>query len=112
VDRKEIIRKYKETPLPAGVFRVRNTVNKKSFVSSAPNLTGKINSQRFQLEIGSHRNQKLQKDWNEFGPDAFTFEILDQLEPKDEPDYNPAEDLRILLEMWLEKLASLGETFY
>ncbi|MBN1155011.1 GIY-YIG nuclease family protein [candidate division KSB1 bacterium] len=112
MNRKDIIRKYKESPPPAGVYRVRNNVNGKSFLGSAPNLSGKLNSQRFQLELGSHRHRELQKDWNEFGATAFTFEILDQLEPSDEPDYNPAEDLRVLLDMWKDKLKSAGEILY
>ena len=96
LNRKEIIRKYKETPLPSGVFRVRNNVSMKSFVGSSPNLPGMLNRQRFQLERGSHPDVDLQKDWDAFGSDAFTFEILDEIEPSDEPGYDASEDLHVL----------------
>ncbi len=112
MDRRDLIRKYKETPRPAGVYRVRNTVNGKSVVGSSPNLPGILNRQRFQLERGAHTNRDLQKDWNEFGSEKFIFETLDQLEPSSEANYDPSEDLRVLLQMWLEKLGAAGEPLY
>lgn len=112
MDRRDLIRKYKETPRPAGVYRVRNTVNGKSLVGSSLNLPGMLNRQRFELEHGSHPNQELQKDWNELGPDAFTFETLDRLEPSGEAGDDPSEDLRVLLQIWFEKLGETGEPLY
>ena len=112
MDRRELIRKYKETPPPAGVYQVRNMVNGKSAVGASPNLPGMLNRQRFQLEHGSHPDRELQSDWNEFGSRAFTFEILDQLEPSREADDDPSEDLRVLAQMWREKLKSSGEPLY
>jgi hypothetical protein len=112
IDRKARIREYKETPLPAGIYRVRNTATGKSLVGSTVNLPGMLNRLRFQLEHGSHPDRDLQRDWNELGPDAFEFEALDRLEPRDAPTYDPTEDLRVLKEMWLEKLAASGESLY
>ncbi len=112
LNRRELIRQYKETPRPAGVYRVRNTVNGRSLMGTSPDLPGMLNRQRFQLQHGSHPNRELQKDWNEFGPDAFTFETLDQLKPASEPGYDPSEDLRVLEQMWLEKLTASGEPLY
>jgi hypothetical protein len=112
IDRKARLRHYKETPRPAGVYRIRNTATGKSLVGSTPDLPGMLNRQRFQLNHGSHPDRELQKDWNELGPDAFEFEALDRLEPKAEPDYDPTEDLRVLKEMWLQKLTVSGEVLY
>ncbi len=112
IDRKARIREYKETLPPAGVYRVRNTATGKSLVGSTPNRPGVLNRHRFQLERGSHPSSELQSDWNALGPDAFEFEVLDQLKPSDKPDYNPAEDLRVLKELWLEKLKASGELLY
>lgn len=112
IDRKARIREYKETPTPTGVFRVRNTATGKSLVGSSANLPGTLNRHRFQLERGSHPSRDLQADWNALGPDAFQFEVLDRLKPSDKPDYDPAEDLRVLKELWLEKLKASGEYLY
>ncbi len=112
MDRKEAIRKYKDSPPPAGVFRVRNTVSGKSLVGSSKNLPAVLNRERFQLQHGSHPDRGLQKDWNELGAEAFQFEILDQLEPSSDPAADLTEDLKTLLQMWLQKLSAAGEQFY
>ena len=108
MDRKARIREYKETPRPMGVFRVRNMAKGKSFVGSSRDLPAVLNRQRFQLELGPRPNRALQRDWNEFGPAAFEFEVLDTLKPKEQSDHAAAEDLQVLVEMWLQKL-SLSE---
>lgn len=111
-DRKARIREYKETSRPAGIFRVHNTAKGKSLVGSSLNLPGMLNRQRFQLENGSHPDVELQADWNELGPSAFGFEVLDRLEPKEDPAHDPTDDLDVLLEMWTEKLMASEETLY
>jgi hypothetical protein len=110
--KKALIREYKQTSLSAGVYRIRNKETGKSLIGIAVNLNGMINSQRFQLENGSHSDQELQKDWNELRPEAFEFEVLDRLSPQDNPEYDPADDLRVLKEMWIEKLTASGELLY
>jgi hypothetical protein len=112
IDRKARTREYKKTPRPTGIYRVRNSLTGKSLIGSTTDLPGMLNRQRFQLENGSHPNRELQRDWNELGSDRFEFEILDQLEPSDEPTYNPTEDLAALKEMWIDKLTELGEPLY
>ena len=111
-DRKTLIREYKETQQPAGIYRIRNTGSGKSLIGSSVNLPGMLNRQRFQLEHGSHPDRELQNDWNTLGPEAFEFEVLDRLEPRDEPGYDATGDLRTLKEMWLEKLQAAGEPLY
>ena len=111
-DRKELIRKYKETPRPMGVYRIRNNANGKALVGSSRDITGKLNSHRAQLRMKVHRNEQLQQEWEEFGPDAFTFETLDLLEPSEEPSYDPTEDLRVLEDLWLQKLQPFGDKGY
>ncbi|MGA1795811.1 MAG: GIY-YIG nuclease family protein [bacterium] len=112
IDRKTRIREYKETPRPAGIYRVRNIKTGRSLIGSTANLPGMLNRQRFQLENGAHPDKDLQRDWDELGPDAFEFEVLDRLEPRDEPACDPTEDLRALKEMWIEKLTASGESLY
>jgi hypothetical protein len=111
-DRKQRIRDYKTTPRPMGVFRVRNVPMRRSFLGSSADLPGILNRHRFQLELGSHANRALQADWNALGPDGFAFDVLDRLEPRDEPAYDPREDLAVLREIWAEKLVASGESLY
>lgn len=112
IDRREAIRQYKQTPRPAGIFRVRNATDGRSLVGSSVDLPGMLNRHRFQLEHGSHPDRELQRDWQEHGAAAFAFEVLDRLEPRDDPASDPAADLRVLKEMWIEKLTAAGEWLY
>jgi len=110
--RKELTRKYKETPRPMGVYRIRNTINGKSLIGAARDVPAKLNSHRAQLRMNAHRNPELQRDWDTHGPDAFVFETLDLLKPSDEPGYDPTRDLRVLEELWVQKLQPFGEHGY
>ena len=112
MDRKELIRQYKETPPPAGVFAIRNTIDGKALVSASVNMPGMLNRMRFQLEMGSAPFPELQADWNRLGESAFTFETLDTLEPSDDPAADTQEELDELLGMWLDKLALPAEKLY
>jgi hypothetical protein len=112
MDRKERRRAYKETPTPMGVVRVYNTANGKSLVEASRNTQASLNRHQFQLKMGVHHNRPLVKDWETFGPDAFRFEVLDTLAPPDTPDYDPANDLKVLEDLWLDKLQPFGEAGY
>jgi hypothetical protein len=112
LDRKAVTRAYKDGRRTMGVYRVFNSANGKSFVGSAGDVLAKLNSQRAQLEFGSHMNRELQAEWKLFGPDSFRFEVLEELEPLDTPGYEPTKDLQVLERIWLEKLEPYGEKGY
>lgn len=112
MDRKAIIREYRERKPPMGVFRVLNTANGKAFVGASVDAPAMLNRIRAQLGFGSHPVKALQADWVRFGAEAFTFEVLDTLEPADEPGHDAAAELRVLEAMWLERLAPYGERGY
>ncbi|MCL4296622.1 MAG: GIY-YIG nuclease family protein [Anaerolineae bacterium] len=103
---------YKEREKQAGVFQVKNTVNGKILLGSSLNLDGPLNRHKFMLTIGGHRNQVLQQEWNEYGPDKFIFEILEVVHVRDEPNFKLDEELRLLEEIWLEELQPFGERGY
>jgi hypothetical protein len=110
--KQEIKREYKERPKHAGVFQVKNTANGKVLLGSSLNLDGPLNSAKFMLSIGSHRNKALQQDWNEYGEDNFIFEILAVVEVKDDPHFNLVDELTLLEQIWLEELQPFGERGY
>ena len=112
MDKKALIREYKETPRPMGVYQIRNTVNGKLLVGASKDVPSMLNRHRAALRMGSHQNRELQKDWAEHGAEAFEFETLDTLTPPDRPGYNPSDDLRALEEIWLDKLSPYEERGY
>lgn len=112
--RAELKQAYKENPLPMGVYAVRNRANGKVLVGTSVNLPGMLNRIRFQLELGAYRpHPALQEDWNRYGADNFTFEVLDELPPSEEPrTADPKEDLAVLESLWLERLRPYGDAGY
>jgi group I intron endonuclease len=110
--KKDIKREYKERKKQAGVFQVKNAANGKVLLGSSLNLDGPLNSHKFMLTIGSHRNKALQNEWNEYGPDKFVFEILEVVKVKDDPNFNLDDELILLEQIWLEKLQPFGEKGY
>lgn len=110
--RQDIKREYKERTKPAGVFQIKNTANGKILLGSSLNLEGPLNSHKFMLSIGKHRNAELQKDWNAYGQDKFVFEILEVVKIKDDPHFNLEVELTLLEQIWLEKLQPFGEKGY
>lgn len=112
MNKKELINKYKQTIQPMGIYQIKNLKNGKIFLGSAKDLRGKINSNKFQLKHGSHINKEIQKDFNEIGEEGFSFDILDYLDPKEDLKYDYTGELKILEEMWLEKLQPYNENGY
>ncbi|MBU2491097.1 MAG: GIY-YIG nuclease family protein [Bacteroidetes bacterium] len=112
VDKKALKKQYKQTLPVMGVYIIKNNINGKIFLGSSLNLKGKENSFRFQLKSGTHMNSQLQNDYNIYGDSSFIFEIIDTLEPKDDPFYNYKDDLKVFEEMWIEKLSPFDEKGY
>lgn len=110
--RKDIHLEYKERTKPAGVFQVKNTASNKVLLGSSLNLEGMLNRHRFMLKMGGHRNQVLQQEWNEYGAEQFVFEVLEEVQVKDDPNFNLEDELTLLELIWLEELQPFGERGY
>lgn len=111
MDRKKALKnQYKQTLRPMGVFQIRNLRNEKVLIGSTLNLDGIFNRHLFQLKMGSHPNKDLQKDWNILGKENFSFEVLEELFPRENLD--PQKELEFLENLWLEKTEPFGEKGY
>ncbi|MDF2568995.1 MAG: group intron endonuclease [Sporomusa sp.] len=110
--RKELKLAYKQTPRPMGVYQIKNHKNGKVLVSGSMNLPAFFNSQRFQLSLKSHRNKALQEDWNLYGPDAFSFEILETIDGDKIAEADWRDAVSALEEKWLNTLQPYGDKGY
>jgi group I intron endonuclease len=110
--RKELQREYKERAKPAGVFQIRNLANGKILLGSSLNLEGPLNSHKFMLKIGKHKNEALQQDWDKYGEKKFAFEVIEVVKVKDDPNFNLVDELSLLEQIWLEKFQPFGEKGY
>ena len=102
--RKDLVRQYHEAPKPRGVYRVHCGATGHGVVGASQDLPSALNRQRAQLSLGRHPDKALQEDWDRHGAEAFGFEVLDTLAPRDDPGYDPSGDLEELAQMWRERL--------
>ncbi len=110
--KKELKQQFKEIAVEAGVFQIKNSKNNKIMIGSTRNLKT-LNGIKFTLENGGYTpNKELQKEWKQFGKDAFTFDILEKLKKNDNPYFNEKEALVELEKKWLEQLQPYGERGY
>ena len=61
---------------PAGVYRIRNTVNGKEYIGSSVDVQKRWSAHRSALRLGTHPNRHLQTAWNKYGEEAFVFEMV------------------------------------
>lgn len=112
INKKELIKEYKNQKHPAGLYAVKNKIDNIMFIGHSVNLPAKIRGITFELEMGSHAYHNLANDYKKLGKENFEIFILDQIEVKDETDRELRNELETLEAMWIEKLKSEGVSFY
>jgi hypothetical protein len=80
--RKELQEQYKQLRPEAGVYRIVNCRNNKSFLGSTPNLANIRNKLAFarSTNMPGVLDRKLSNDVREFGIEAFSLEVLEVLD--------------------------------
>jgi len=111
-NRKELKKEYAEKGTVAGVYKIECGKNSRVFLGSSTNAPGILNSHRFQLDLKVHRSRALQEDWNAFGKECFTFEMVDAIKKKDDPAVDIQEELKELESLWRENLTKENRAFY
>lgn len=102
--RKEAILEYKERSVSGGVYKITNTVNGKYLLVNDIDLKSAENRFNFFKKTGSGTHMKVEKEVKEFGADNFTFEILEEIDMKENQNVKEfKEDLKTLEEIWKEK---------
>jgi hypothetical protein len=109
--RKELIQQYKEIKIEAGVYQVKNQKNGKVLIQATTDLKT-MATKRMQLLGNMCRNKQLQDEWNQYGEDAFSFEILEVLEEKEEGFFDKKDELKKLEKKWHEKLLPYDNAGY
>lgn len=110
MNKSEMKKAYKQTNRPMGVYLLRSTKNNIVFIGAGTDIQAKINRHKAELKFGNHRNRELQEIWNSSGEQNIEFEVLDVLEHEEDSKDNPVEELKVLLEMWIQKLEKPRES--
>mgnify|MGYP006342118523 CR=1 FL=1 len=108
--RKELMEAYKQIKIYMGVYQIKNNENSKVLIGTSCNLKNRWLTLRMQLESKRHPNARLQKDWNDFGPDSFSYEVIEEKECKDIININW--ELENMEKEWLEKLQPYEDKGY
>ncbi|URN92661.1 MAG: GIY-YIG nuclease family protein [Candidatus Pristimantibacillus lignocellulolyticus] len=108
--RKELLEEYKLIKTYMGVAQIKNKQNGKIYIDSYNNLKNKWLTLQMQLDAGRFANAQLQKDWKEFGSDAFEYEVLEQKEADKVTDMRW--ELKVILKPWLQKLQPFEDKGY
>ena len=96
-----------------GIFMIKSEISGKGLLYPVQDLKGKMNRFRFQLEMGSHPNKALQKEWTEQGAGSFSFTVLENLDyDKDETKTDYSDELELLRMEWEQRLGDEGMEFY
>ena len=103
-NKKDLIAAYKQRAQIGGIYAVTNTQTGRSLVLASPEIGGIRKRYEFAEATGGCFHPKLQQDAKTYGNGAFTFAVLEEMEKKaTQTDREFAEDLAVLLSMWLEK---------
>lgn len=94
------------------MFLIRNNKKDRVFLGCGIDLHGTINRHKFQLSTGRHPNRELQADWNQLGANNFAFEIIEELQPRNETSFDSKRELEFMEKVWLDKLKPYGDCGY
>lgn len=110
---KALLAEYRNQAKKMGAYCIFNTENKKRFIGTSRDIEARLNRHRFALKTNTEQlSPDLQADWNLQGADVFEFTVLDTIEPPENPEYNPSEDLLVLEQLWLEQLKPFAPNGY
>jgi len=66
------------------IYKIRNVVNNKFYVGSTVDSRKRFWAHRKAIRLGNHDCIHLQRAWDKYGEDCFKFEIIEQLNSKEE----------------------------
>lgn len=89
----------------SGIYRIVNTVNKKTYVGQSDDFIERRKGHWTPLRGGYHHNGHLQSAWNKYGEASFIFEILELIEiPEGLSIVETREYLTPYEQAWMDKL--------
>jgi group I intron endonuclease len=61
-----------------GIYRIKNLVNDKCYYGSSKNIEKRWRIHKNHLNGGKHHNIPLQRAWNKYGENNFSFEVIEE----------------------------------
>lgn len=63
----------------AGVYKIENLLTHQVYIGSSIKVEIRLGQHRRALAKGRHKNKRLQSAWDEFGPYAFDFSLIERV---------------------------------
>jgi len=102
--RKELIEQYKSKKATGGIYCIKCNANNKTWLRAARDMEGQKNRFEFFFSTNSCPEPSMLPEWKQYGAKTFSFEVLEELKQGEtQTDKEFADDLEILLKIWLEK---------
>lgn len=67
--------------MTSGIYKITNTLQGRVYVGSATNIGQRWYDHRKNLVSNRHENPHLQNAWNKYGPEAFRWEVVEEIDP-------------------------------
>lgn len=98
---------YRQQAPALGIIALRHLPSGYALLERSRNAPGALNRHRFELNLGTHRNARLQADWRRDSAAAFRFDIIDSVKASGDPAFDAEAELDALLALhraqWLEQ---------
>lgn len=78
-----------------GIYEIRNIINNKIYIGSANNIKKRFTRHKRQLKKGIHHNVYLQRSYDKYGKENFTYNIIEETEELPQHDLFALEQLYI-----------------
>ncbi len=95
---------FSQIPELPGVYQILNEENGRVYIGRADNLKRRIRTHILDLKSDAHHNEYLQRDFNYFGIEIFSYSILNELD-------SIGPELRRKERKWVQKLGK-NENLY
>ena len=61
-----------------GIYKIENLINHKVYIGQSIDIAGRWLEHQIDLKGNRHRSRHLQFAWNKYGPENFSFEVLEE----------------------------------
>ena len=103
---KKTKKKYRTRQL-AGIYLIRNVKNNTCYIGQSTDYNSRWRHHRHLLRSNMHKNPDLQADYNEYGEEAFIYELIEEL------PHDTASDILMIKEgEYIENFKNEGRELY
>ncbi len=103
--RKNLSAQYKNRTVDGGVYCIKCAKTDQIWLHKTTDMQGSQNRFSFSVATKTCLEPSMLDAWNQYGTDAFTFEVLETLTKKESQAIEEfSDDISVLFGMWQEKL--------